>query len=113
MVYHVDIIDQCGPLGDHVGHLRAVFSKFREHHFFVKRKKCSFVQIEVTFLGYIIKNGTIRMDESKIKVILDWETPTNVKELKSFLGLLSLVYKGAFDVSAPLIEMLKKNQGWA
>lgn len=53
------------------------------------------------------------MDESKIKVILDWETPTNVKELKSFLGLLSLVYKGAFDVSAPLIEMLKKNQGWA
>lgn len=33
------------------------------------------------------KDGTIRMDEGKIKAILNWEAPTNVKELRSFLGL--------------------------
>lgn len=53
----------------------------------MKKEKCSFAQNEVAFLGHILKDGIIKMDESKVKAILDWEAPSNVKELRSFLGL--------------------------
>lgn len=72
VVYFDDIVVYSQTLEDHVDHLKAVFSKLGEHHLFVKWEKCSFVQTEVTFLGHKIKDGTIRMDESKVKAILDW-----------------------------------------
>ena len=55
----------------------------------VKKKKCSFAQEEVMFLGFIIGRGKIRMDQAKIQAILEWEPPTKVKELRSFLGLVN------------------------
>lgn len=87
VVYLDDIVIHSQTLEDHVDHLKAVFSKLREHHLFVKKEKCSFAQNQVAFLGHIIKDGIIKMDESKVKAILDWEAPSNVKELRSFLGL--------------------------
>lgn len=103
-------------LEDHVDHLKAVFSKLREHHLFVKKETCSFAQNEVASLGHIIRDGIIKMDESKVKAILDWEAPSNVNELRSFLGLANYYrrfIKGYSAVVAPLTELLKKDQGWA
>lgn len=73
VVYLDDILVYSQTLEDHVGHLTVVFQKLRKHHLFVKWEKCSFGRTELTFLGHRIKDGTIRMDEGKIKAILDWE----------------------------------------
>ncbi|GJW42050.1 hypothetical protein Tco_0070849 [Tanacetum coccineum] len=43
-------------------------------------------QDEVEFLGHKIKDGGLMMDGAKIKAIQEWESPTKVTELRSFLG---------------------------
>ena len=40
---------------------------------------------EVPFLGHVISQGGIAVDPSKVKDVLEWETPQTVKEV--FLGL--------------------------
>ncbi|GJY53363.1 putative nucleotidyltransferase, ribonuclease H [Tanacetum coccineum] len=55
------------------------------------------------------------MDGAKIKAIQDWEPPTKVTELRSFLGLVNYYRRfimGYSDIASPLTDLLKKNQAW-
>ena len=55
------------------------------------------------------------MDLDKVKAIQEWQAPTGVSELRSFLGLANY-YKqfveGYSRIATPLTELLKKNNGW-
>jgi len=51
--------------------------------------KVLFAHEEVPFLGHIVDKGELHMDSAKIKAILEWEPPTKVIELRSFLSLVS------------------------
>ena len=54
----------------------------------------------------------MRMDPDKIKAILEWPTPTAVKEVQSFHGLANYYrqYISHFsDEVRPLVELFKKN----
>ncbi|KAE8719061.1 cytochrome P450 78A7-like [Hibiscus syriacus] len=73
-------------LEEHVEHLRQVFLVLRDNELYVKEEKCSFSQTEVPFLGHIVGGGKIWMDRDKIRAIEEWKVPTNVMELRSFLG---------------------------
>jgi hypothetical protein len=69
----------------------------------------------VPFLGHIVGKGKLRMDPAKIKAILEWEPPTKVTELRSFLGLVNYYrrfIKGYSAIAAPLTDLLKKGRGW-
>ncbi|KAG8379886.1 hypothetical protein BUALT_Bualt07G0135900 [Buddleja alternifolia] len=55
------------------------------------------------------------MDESKIRAIVEWEPPTKVTELRSFLGLVNYYrhfISGYSSRTAPLTDLLKKNKPW-
>ena len=39
------------------------------------------------FLGYILSKDGLKVDPEKVKAILDWPVPSNVKEIQSFIGL--------------------------
>ena len=54
---------------------------------YVKFSKCEFWFQEVDFLGYIVSGDGIRVNLSKISIIVDWKLPRNVSEVRSFLGL--------------------------
>jgi hypothetical protein len=41
----------------------------------------------VTFLRHVISAEGIFVDPRKVEVLLKWERPTNVTEIRSFLGL--------------------------
>jgi len=56
---------------------------------YLKRKKCEFHKTEIEFLSVIISCGTICIDPMKVKAIMDWPTPTRVKEVQAFLGLMN------------------------
>lgn len=103
-------------LEEHAEHLRAVFKTLREKELYVKKEKCSFVREEVHFLGHVIPHGTLRMDEKKVQAIKEWEPPTCVAELRSFLGLVNYYrpsIKGYSARAAPLTNLLKKNKPWS
>jgi hypothetical protein len=55
--------------------------------FFCESNKCEFWLKEVSFLGHIISEGGISIDPSKVKDVLSWNTPQNVLDIRSFLGL--------------------------
>ena len=52
-----------------------------------KFNKCEFWLDQVVFLGHIVSGEGIKVDPKKIEVVLNWEPPKNVPELRSFLGL--------------------------
>lgn len=104
VVYLDDIVIYNNTLEDHVNHLRQVFQVLRENELYVKKEKCAFAQWEVTFLGHIVGKGKLRMDESKVMAIQEWEPPKKVPELRSFLGLANYYrkfIKGYSAIAAP------------
>ena len=53
-----------------------VLKRLEENDLFVKPEKCFFRVKEVEFLGMTITPDGIRMDEDKVKAVLEWPTPT-------------------------------------
>src|SRR5262249_714206 len=74
-----------------------------------------FAQQEIKFLGHLVSQGQVRMEERKVQAILDWPSPTRVTELRSFLGLTNYYRKfvqGYSKKVAPLTDLLRKNEAW-
>jgi len=64
-----------------------VLKHLRDNDLFVKPEKCCFRVTEVDFLGMIVSRNGIKMDPEKVNAILKWPEPTNVKQVRAFLGL--------------------------
>lgn len=74
--------------------------------------KCSFAQREISYLGYVITEKGVSTLPSKISAIVECHVPTNVKELRGFLGLAGYYRKFVNHfgiISRPLTDLLKKN----
>ncbi|KAH9678960.1 Endonuclease [Citrus sinensis] len=113
VVYLDDIVVYSTTLEEHAQHLRQVLQVLRDNELFLKLEKCSFTQQEVEFLGHKIAGGKLMMKNAKVKVIIEWEPPLKVPELRSFLGLVNYycrIIKGYSAKAAPLTDMLKKNR---
>jgi hypothetical protein len=58
----------------------------RKEKLYVKLSKCEFGKTSLVYLGHIVGEGEIKIDPSKVDVIVNWPKPTNVTEVRSFLG---------------------------
>ena len=73
-------------------------------------EKCEFQLPSIEYLGHIISKDGIRAMPSKVEAIVRAPTPANVRQLRSFLGLIN--YYGKFipnlaTLLHPLIAVLK------
>lgn len=95
--------------------LRAVLQRFREHGVKLRLDKCKFSQPSVTYLGHQIDKNGLHPTEKHVEAIAQAPSPTNVQELRSFLGMLSYYSKFLPNLSsllAPLYQLLGKNARW-
>ena len=63
-----------------------VLQTLKENDLYLKPEKCTFETQEVEFLGLVVKPGTLNMAQDKLTGITDWPAPTNVKQVRQFLG---------------------------
>ena len=71
-----------------------VINRLKIHGFRLKKEKCKFILPSVEYLGHQINHEGIRPLEDKVEAIAKAPTPSNLRELKSFLRLLN--YYGKF-----------------
>ena len=70
---------------EHEQHLRMVLDKLREHQLYAKFSKCECWLHEVGFLGHKLSAEGLSVDPTKIQAVTEWQTPSSVKEVRSFL----------------------------
>jgi hypothetical protein len=112
LVFFDDILVYSKSLEDHLRHLEQVLQLLRQDKWRVKLSKCTFATQQITYLGYVIDEKGVPTCPEKVHAVSYWPVPDNVKELRSFLGLVSYYRKFVKHfgiISMPLTELLKKD----
>ena len=71
---------------------------------------------ELGFLGVVIKLEGIKIEEKKMREVLDWPTPKGVKDIQEFLGIANYYQWSIRDfmsIIRLLHNLVKKDQKWA
>ncbi|KAL0453736.1 UNVERIFIED_CONTAM: Retrovirus-related Pol polyprotein from transposon.6 [Sesamum latifolium] len=101
----------------HVEHLWVVLQTLQETTY-AKFSKCEFWLKSVALLRHVITKEGISIDPRKVEAIVDWPKPTNVTEIRSFLGLAGYYRKFVFKelkqqlASAPVLTLPTKVRGF-
>ena len=114
--YIDDILVSGEDEGSHLKSLEEVFRRLEKHGFRLKQSKCDFLLASVEYLGHQISKDGICALPSKVTAIDRAPAPTNVQELRSFLGLLN--YYGKFlpnlaTILHPLNSLLQAGRKWS
>uniref|UniRef100_A0A3B3H296 Gypsy retrotransposon integrase-like protein 1 n=1 Tax=Oryzias latipes TaxID=8090 RepID=A0A3B3H296_ORYLA len=104
-VYLDDILIYSPDLDSHVSHVSAVLQRLLDNHLYVKAEKSEFHVSTVTFLGFVVSAGAVKMDPAKVSAVRDWPTPDSRKKLQQFLGFANFYrrfIRGFSSIAAPL-----------
>ncbi|WZZ88744.1 hypothetical protein YC2023_117323 [Brassica napus] len=112
IIFIDDILVYSKTKEDHERHLRAVLGRLREQKLFAKLSKCSFWQKSIGFLGHVVSDKGVSVDQDKIKCIQEWPQPKNATEVRSFLGLAGYYrkyVKGFSSIAQPMTKLTGKD----
>ena len=112
IIFIDDILVYSGSSEEHSKHLRIVLQTLRERQLYAKLSKCQFWFDRVAFLGHVISAEGVSVDPQKIEVVVNWKSPKNVTEVRSFLGLAGYYRKfveGFSKIAAPLTKLTRKD----
>lgn len=96
--------------------LRRVLETLVTAGFSLNPKKCTFLSTEVEYLGRLISKGQVRPSARKVDALLKSPKPSNVKQVRQFLGLAGYFrrYIANYAVkTAPIAKLTKNNVPFA
>jgi hypothetical protein len=111
VIYLEDILVFSPDQESHDEAVGEVLWRLLENGLYAKAEKCEFDTDHTEFLGYDVTPQGVQMNDSKIKSVLDWAAPTNVKGLMSFLGFANYYRRfieGYSKKCRPMHDLTKK-----
>ena len=115
-VYLDDILIFTNSLEEHRRISRMVMERLRKHKLYLRYDKCEFERTRIEYLGVIISHNRVKMDPVKVSGVAEWPTPTNKKEVQSFLGFANFYRRfimGFSHHARPLFDLTKKDTPFA
>ena len=94
-------------------HVDSILSTLQAAGVSLKLKKCKFFTDTATYLGHIIRPGSLEVDASRVAALTEAEHPKNQTELRAFLGLCNVYRRFVPRYShtvAQLNKLLTKGQ---
>jgi len=92
-----------------------VLKKLEENNLYVKPEKCMWKVRKVPFLGVVMGEGKVEMEEEKVEGVLKWPIPQCVRDVRKFLGLANYYrhfVKDFTKVALPINRLTRKDEKW-
>jgi len=92
-----------------------VLRRLEENNLYVKPEKCAWKVQKVNFLGVVMGQGRIEMEEDKVAGVLNWPVPKTVRDVRKFLGLANYYRRFVKDfakLAQPLNDLTRKEEKW-
>ncbi|CAM4728520.1 unnamed protein product [Leuciscus chuanchicus] len=116
VVCHMDDILVWGStVEEHDKRLHAVLQRAEKASVTLNMSKCEFSKRKVKFLGFIVSADGMSPDPDKTQAVQDMKEPSNVSELRSFLGMVNQLGKFIPNLSEkdkPLRDLLSTKNMW-
>ncbi|XP_052806251.1 uncharacterized protein K02A2.6-like [Mya arenaria] len=96
--------------------LDKVFNALHRNGLTLNKQKCEFNKSEITFFGVVFNGSGISADPLKVEAIRKMEQPTNVSEIRSFLGMTaycSRFIKEYATITEPLRRLTRNETPWS
>lgn len=111
-VYLDDILIWSNDLTEHRKVVHEVLNCLQEYDLYLRPEKCEFEKSQVKYLGLVISEGRVRMDLTKVKVVTNWPTPRNLRDVRAFIGFANFYRRFIKDFSKHarlLYDLTKKD----
>ena len=111
-VFIDDILIYTKTVEEHEDMVRWVLKRLCDEGYYANPEKCDFFQREVSFLGHIINESGLSVQQHKVKAVSEWPQPKTRKEVKGFLGLTGYYRKFInkySEVALPLTELTRND----
>ena len=89
VVYLDDITIYSQTFKQHLDHVQQIFTILQKANLKLNLAKCYFFLNNIKFLGHIVGKDGIRTDERLVEKIKNFSVPTNLRQLRGFLGIAS------------------------
>ena len=100
---------------EHDSRLHEVLQRIQCSGLTLNKEKCFFSLPEVKFLGQVIDSEGIRPDPAKVSAIRQVPEPTNIRDVRRFLGMVNQLSKFSPNVAERtqrLRDLLSKKNMW-
>jgi len=113
IVYLDDILIFSKTWEEQLKHVKQTLDVLKRDKLYVELSKCEFGKTSSNYLGHIVGGGELKIDPSKVAVIVNWPKPKFATKVRSFLGATQYWRKFISNfslIAAPLHALIGLNK---